>query len=70
MNNIKKEQKFMKIYDAFLFYNELDLLEIRLNILKDKVDYFIIGEAVQCFNGNAKPLYFEENKELNNLVLP
>jgi beta-1,4-mannosyl-glycoprotein beta-1,4-N-acetylglucosaminyltransferase len=53
----------MKIYDAFIFYNELDLLEIRLNILKDKVDYFILGEACQCFGGQNKPLYFNENRE-------
>ena len=28
------------IYDCFSFFNELDLLEIRLNILKDVVDKF------------------------------
>ena len=26
------------IYDCFSFFNELDLLEIRLNVLKDEVD--------------------------------
>lgn len=52
-----------KIYDSFIFYNELDLLEIRLNVLNDKVDYFILGEASQCFNGQMKPFYFEENKK-------
>jgi len=52
-----------KIYDAFIFYNELDLLEIRLNILNDKVDYFILGEAVQSFNGKPKPMYFKENEK-------
>ena len=35
---IKKELK----YDVFIFYNELDLLEIRLNILYEYVDFFII----------------------------
>ena len=33
------------IYDIFPFFNELDLLEIRLNILDKHVDYFVIGEC-------------------------
>ena len=35
----------MKIIDCFTFYNELQLLEYRLSILYDVVDYFIIVEA-------------------------
>jgi len=31
--------KNMKIIDCFLFYNELDLLNYRLNILYDVVDF-------------------------------
>ena len=31
-----------KVYDTFLFNNELDLLEIRLNVLNEHVDYFVI----------------------------
>jgi len=34
-----------KIYDCFSFFNELDLLEIRLQELYDHVDYFVISEA-------------------------
>ena len=34
-----------KIYDCFNFFNELDILELRLNILYDVVDYFIIVES-------------------------
>ena len=30
------------IYDCFPFFNELDVLEIRLNVLYDIVDYFVI----------------------------
>ena len=52
-----------KIYDAFLFFNELDLLEIRLTILYPYVDYFVISECDYTFAGNKKPFYFEENKE-------
>ena len=34
----------MKAYDAFLFLDELDILEIRLETLKDSVDFFILIE--------------------------
>jgi beta-1,4-mannosyl-glycoprotein beta-1,4-N-acetylglucosaminyltransferase len=46
------------------FYNELDLLTYRLNILNDVVDYFIIVEAKYTHSGIEKPLFFNENKQL------
>jgi|GEM_PF-420199 len=52
-----------KIYDCFSFFNELDLLEIRLNILDSVVDFFVLAEASVTHAGNPKPFYFEENKE-------
>jgi hypothetical protein len=51
------------IYDTFCFYNELDLLEIRLNILDPHVDYFVLAECEETFSGKPKPLYYNENKE-------
>lgn len=53
----------MKIFDTFTFYNELDLLELRMNILGDTVDYFVINESNVTFTGKPKPLYFFENRE-------
>lgn len=53
-----------KVYDAFLFFNELDILELRLELLNDYVDYFILSECDYSFQGNPKPFYFEENKHL------
>jgi beta-1,4-mannosyl-glycoprotein beta-1,4-N-acetylglucosaminyltransferase len=53
-----------KIVDCFTFYNELDLLTYRLNILDKLVDYFIIVESTHTFSGNEKKLYFNENKML------
>ena len=50
------------IYDCFTFFNELDLLEIRLNILKDHVDKFVIVEATKTHQGKSKPLFYSENK--------
>jgi beta-1,4-mannosyl-glycoprotein beta-1,4-N-acetylglucosaminyltransferase len=52
-----------KIYDSFLFFNELDILELRLEILNDFVDKFIIAESTVTFSGKQKPLYFNENKD-------
>lgn len=52
-----------KVIDAFSFFDELDLLEIRFNILNDYVDYFVIVEATETFSGKGKKLFFDENKE-------
>jgi hypothetical protein len=51
------------ILDAFIFYNELELLDLRFRELYDEVDWFILVEATQTFRGNPKPLYFQENKD-------
>ena len=51
------------IYDCFMFFNELDLLEIRLNILNPYVDYFVLVESSTTFSGKEKPLFYHENKE-------
>jgi beta-1,4-mannosyl-glycoprotein beta-1,4-N-acetylglucosaminyltransferase len=52
----------MKVFDVFPFFNELDILEIRLNILDPYVDYFILSEATKTFSGLEKPLFYQENK--------
>src|SRR5258708_24991392 len=52
----------MAIFDTFLFFNELELLDIRLHILNDNVDYFLLSEATKTFSGQPKPLYYEENR--------
>ena len=51
-----------RIFDCFLFYNELDILEIRLNTLAPLVDHFVLVESSRTFTGQPKPLVFEENK--------
>ena len=53
-----------KIIDCFIFYNELDLLNYRLNLLDDYVDYFILVEATHTFTGKEKGLFYNKNKEL------
>jgi beta-1,4-mannosyl-glycoprotein beta-1,4-N-acetylglucosaminyltransferase len=54
----------MKIIDCFIFYNELDLLTYRLNLLNNIIDYFIIVESTHTFIGKEKKLFFNENKHL------
>ena len=53
----------MKIFDCFTFYNEFDLLELRLKEHWDSVDYFVISEANLTFQGNKKPFYLKDNWE-------
>jgi hypothetical protein len=53
----------MKIYDCFTFYNEFDLLEIRLRELYDHVDHFVLVEADRTFQNRPKSLLYQENKE-------
>ena len=63
----------IKIIDCFIFYNELDLLTYRLNLLNNIVDYFIIVESTHTFIGKEKPLFYNENKHLfenfNNKII-
>lgn len=54
----------MLIIDAFIFYNEIDLLLYRLSILNDVVDYFILIESKYTFVGKEKNLFYEENKHM------
>jgi beta-1,4-mannosyl-glycoprotein beta-1,4-N-acetylglucosaminyltransferase len=54
----------MRVFDSFIFFNELELLEMRLNILNNVIDYFILTESPWTVSGNQKPLYYEENKHL------
>ena len=50
------------VYDCIPFFNELDILKLRLNILNPLVDKFIIEEATVTFSGEPKELCFQKNK--------
>jgi beta-1,4-mannosyl-glycoprotein beta-1,4-N-acetylglucosaminyltransferase len=52
----------MKIYDCFLYFDEDFLLEIRLNILNNYVDQFIIVEGERTWQNNYKGFNFDINK--------
>ncbi len=50
----------MAVIDAFPFFNEIDLLKLRLRVLNDHVDYFVITESTTTFSGQPKKLNFQE----------
>lgn len=54
----------MKIVDCFIFYNEIDMLSYRLDVLNEHIDYFILVESTCTFAGKEKKLYYQENKHL------
>ena len=52
------------ILDCFTFFNELEILEIRLHELSDVVDRFVLVESVRTHAGKPKPLYYADNRDL------
>ena len=52
----------MKIIDAFIFYNEFDILKIRLSLLYEKVDSFVICESNITHSGHPKKYNFIEHQ--------
>ena len=51
----------MKIIDCTSFFNEHMMYEVRLNVLKDKVDKFIVTESTFSHSGKKKKLNFDIN---------
>ena len=51
----------MKIYDCFSYWDEDLLLDLRLNILDNYVDYFVIVEGNKTWQNNNKKLRFNVN---------
>jgi beta-1,4-mannosyl-glycoprotein beta-1,4-N-acetylglucosaminyltransferase len=51
------------IYDCFTYFNEIELLELRLKTLSDFVDYFVLVEANKTFTNKDKEFHFENNKQ-------
>jgi hypothetical protein len=51
----------LKIFDCVPFYNEFDQLRLRIALLEDLVDRFVVVEAHQTHTGKAKPLYLAES---------
>ena len=49
----------MKIFDCFMFYDEEMLLDVRLNILNQYIDKFIIVESTFTHSGKKRELVFD-----------
>ena len=50
----------MKVIDSFTFFNEFDILKLRLSYLNDIVDHFIISESNYTHSGKPKPYYLDQ----------
>jgi beta-1,4-mannosyl-glycoprotein beta-1,4-N-acetylglucosaminyltransferase len=53
----------LAIYDCFMFFNELELLELRLRELSAVVDRFVLVEATRTHSNRPKPLVYAENRD-------
>lgn len=58
--NVPKNTKKRKVIDAFMFFNEVDILKLRLNYLNDVVDHFVISECSHTHSGQEKPYYLDK----------
>ena len=61
----------MRIFDCFMFYDEDVVLDIRLNSLRNFVDYFVIVESKFYHNGKKRDLKFDINRysEFKNKII-
>lgn len=66
------QSKTGKVYDCFMFFNELDTLEMRLNIHDPLVDYFVMCEAAVTHSGIKREPIWEQhmNEERFRKFLP
>ena len=48
----------MAIYDCFQFFDEEHILDLRLNILDEFVDFFVFVESTNDHQGKPKKLNF------------
>lgn len=52
------------IFDCIPFFNELDILKLRMEILDPYVDYFVLEESTVTFSGEDKKMIFAQNRQL------
>lgn len=58
---IKRRVRPRRIVNGLVLNHELDLLEIRVNELRDSVDYYVVVESNYTFFGTRKPLHLQSN---------
>jgi beta-1,4-mannosyl-glycoprotein beta-1,4-N-acetylglucosaminyltransferase len=52
----------MAIYDCFQYFDEDHMVDLRLNILNQYVDYFVISESTKTHQGKNKKINFDIKK--------
>ena len=52
----------MKIFDCFMYFDEEQILDLRLNVLYNEVDYFVIVESIYNHKGEQRDLLFDIQK--------
>ncbi len=52
------------IYDCIPFFNELDILKLRLQIMAPYVDKFVLEEASVTFSGEPKEMVFDRHRDM------
>jgi beta-1,4-mannosyl-glycoprotein beta-1,4-N-acetylglucosaminyltransferase len=52
----------MKVIDSFIFFNEIELLKLRLKELDKVVDHFVLVEATKTFSNKNKNLIYQDRK--------
>ncbi len=52
------------IYDCIPFFNELDILKLRMQILSPYVDKFVLEESTVTFSGEPKEMIFAKNRDM------
>ena len=55
----------MAIYDCFQYFDEDHMVDLRLNILNQYVDYFVISESTKTHQGGNKKINFDIKKFSN-----
>jgi len=61
----------MAIYDCFQFFDEEHILDLRLNILNEFVNFFVIVESTTDHQGKPKKLNYDKKKfkKFNNKII-
>jgi len=52
----------MKIFDCFMYFDEDVVLDLRMNVLDEHIDYFVIVESTFTHKGDARKLKFNIEK--------
>lgn len=52
------------IYDCIPFFNELDILKLRMQIMAPYVDRFVLEESTVTFSGEPKEMIFAKHRDM------